>query len=173
MLYRDSAGNVWVGDEYPAGNYSYFNTGRPLRTEANITGTDDPELYATERFDGKSGPEMTYEIPVENGTYDVLLHFAEVFRKAQEPDARKFNVFIERRLVLEEYDMYALYGGYTAIIESFTTTVDDGKLTIDFVRGSVQNPKVSTTYSVFLMDDVIHINSYHLCVLLLISDFSH
>lgn len=142
MLYEDSAGNVWVGDDNMTGNGNppFYNTGRSYQTKSTITGTDDPALYATERW---SGAGMTYEIPVENGYYEVLLHFAEIYSKAEEPGARKFNVFIEQSLVLEEYDMYSLYGGHTAIIETFTTTVDDGMLTIDFVRGSIQNPKVS------------------------------
>lgn len=84
----------------------------------------------------------TIHTTVDIGTYDVLLHFAEVWRNGQFVGARRFNVFIEKKLVLEEYDMYELYGGYTAIIESFSTTVTDGNLTIDFVRGSIQNPKV-------------------------------
>ena len=72
----------------------------------------------------------------------MLLHFAEIWGGGQEAGARKFNVWVEGDLVLEEYDMYAMYGGFTAIIESFTTTVDDGVLTIAFVRGSENNPKV-------------------------------
>lgn len=88
---------------------------------------------------------------VENGTYDVLLHFAEIWSGGQEPDARKFNVWLEGDLVLEEYDMYAMYGGFTAIIESFTTTVDDEWLTIDFVHGSENNPKVREPVSIVLL----------------------
>lgn len=87
---------------------------------------------------------------VENGVYDVKLHFCEIWSGGQEPDARKFNVWVEGDLVLEEYDMYAMYGGYTAIIESFTTTVDDGGLTIDFIHGSVNNPKVSEQVSTYI-----------------------
>jgi len=140
MLYRDTAGNVWTGDNVT----KYFNTGRDKTTIANISGTDDPALYQSERWDQKSEDEMTYEIPVEsNGSYDVVLHFAEIFDSAQQPDARKFNVYIEKTLVLEEYDIFALVGGFAAVTESFTTTVTDGSLTIDFVRGSIQNPKIS------------------------------
>jgi hypothetical protein len=138
-LYRDTAGNVWIGDNVT----QYFNTGIAFRTTHDISGTDDQDIYATERWDHKKPVNMTYEIPIFDGSYDVFLHFAEIFTGANETDKRKFNVVLEGSLVLEEYDMAGLYGGFTAIIESFTTTVDDGFLTIDFTRGSKQNPKIA------------------------------
>jgi hypothetical protein len=138
-LYRDTTGSVWIGDNVT----KYFNTGLQFRTIYNVSGTDDQDIYATERWANKKAINMTYEIPVFDGSYNVFLHFAEIFTGANETDKRKFNVVLEGSLVLEEYDMAGLYGGFTAIVESFTTTVDDGFLTIDFVRGSKQKPKIA------------------------------
>ncbi len=64
-MYRDSLGNVWTGDDWPTGNFTYYNIGKILTVDANISGTDDPALYQTERFDKAKGDEMTYEIPGE------------------------------------------------------------------------------------------------------------
>ena len=144
LLYQDNAGNVWIGDKYYTNYFSTTTTSsgsKSYSTTQNIRGTKNPTLYQTERW--VSG-EMTYTIPVaSNGTFHVRMHFAEIFPNAQAPDARKFNVFLEGNLVMEEYDIFAETGGYTASIESFTTTVKDGVVTIRFVSGSIQNPKVS------------------------------
>ena len=64
-MYRDALGNVWTGDDWPSGNFTYYNTGKAGSTDANISGTNDPALYQTDRWDKPNGDEMSYDIPGE------------------------------------------------------------------------------------------------------------
>jgi hypothetical protein len=75
----------------------------------------------------------------------VVLHFAEIFQTAI--NKRVFDVSIENVKVLDNYDIYKKVGGFTATTETFTTTVSDGTLTINFSAkkkdGGIYRPKVS------------------------------
>jgi hypothetical protein len=50
---------------------NYFQGGQMAAYTAPVKGTDDPELYETERWGN-----FSYAIPVSPGTYSVVLHFA-------------------------------------------------------------------------------------------------
>jgi hypothetical protein len=50
---------------------NYFQGGQLAAYTAPVKGTDDPELYETERWGN-----FSYAIPVSPGTYSVVLHFA-------------------------------------------------------------------------------------------------
>ena len=67
--FTDSDGNRWVAD------MGYYDDGRKYSTKKSITDTEKPMLYQTERNE----LEMTYSIDLSNGSYQVLLHFAEIF----------------------------------------------------------------------------------------------
>jgi Malectin domain len=67
--YNDSQGQVWLTDRYSVG------TTNPYSVTNNISGTNDPILYQSERWGSGS---MNYSIPVPLGTYTVILHFAEI-----------------------------------------------------------------------------------------------
>jgi len=56
---------------------------------ADFDNDADDILYQTERF----ATNLTYQIPVENGLYDVRLHFAEIFFNSE--NLRVFDVAIE------------------------------------------------------------------------------
>jgi hypothetical protein len=111
----------------------------------DILNTTDDELYYSER----SSPAFSYNIPVANGNYTVVLHFAEIFFGA--PDGREggagkrlFHVDIEGERKLTDYDVFAAAGGaMKAIQTSFPMSVTDGILNIDFSTGSANMPKVS------------------------------
>ena len=77
-----------------------------------------------------------------NGLYRVNLFFAEIYRGTQSVGARVFDIAIEGTLVFDNLDIYAEVGGYTALIKSVDTQVDDGVLDIQVLH-VVQNPKVS------------------------------
>ncbi|MEX0274892.1 MAG: PKD domain-containing protein, partial [Flavobacteriaceae bacterium] len=91
------------------------------------------------------------EIPVSNGTFDINLHFAEIYFGVMTGGAeggvgsRVFNVDIEGgQVTLTNYDIIAEAGAAaTAIIENFTNiTVSDGSLTI-VLTGVVDSPKIN------------------------------
>ena len=59
----------WGADQYAAGGNTY-NTG------VAIANTTSDAIYQSERF---AGGNLSYNIPIANGTYEVQLHFAEIF----------------------------------------------------------------------------------------------
>ena len=76
----DAQGNLFLSDRYFSGGSRAFSTNDDIfivGTGTNATNDSDVDdiLYQTERFD----TDLSYEIPVANGIYDVRLHFAEIF----------------------------------------------------------------------------------------------
>jgi len=141
-FFTDFQGNGWVGDEIT----KYFEGGTPGEVSAAIEGTFEDLIYQSERWDSDSdGVPMKYEIPVEPGSYEVVLHFSEVYLKGQFVGARVFNVSLEGE-VPGEFDYIDIFaeagGGFKALTKSATTTVMDGNLTIQFQRIE-QNPKIN------------------------------
>lgn len=132
------------GEEFTASNgVTYqadsFGAGNSFRTGAEIAGTDDDTLYQSETW-GSGG--FTYEIPLENGTYDVELNFAEIWGGAQSAGARVFDIFIEGKQVFDDLDITDTAGFNTAVSLIGQVEVTDGSLTIT-TSGEVQNPKIS------------------------------
>ncbi|WP_299397240.1 putative Ig domain-containing protein [uncultured Gelidibacter sp.] len=127
----------------------FFSEGDSSTNVIKIANTANDELYQTERY--STSGTMVYNIPVESGTYDLNLHFAEIYfgvlgaGSSGGEGSRVFNVSIEDgQKQLTNYDIVVAAGGSaTAVIEHFTgIIVDDGDLTITFT-GVVNFPKVS------------------------------
>lgn len=78
---------------------------------------------------------FTYTIPnlVPNATYDLKLHFNELYWNAAEK--RVFNVKINGNQILTNYDIFQETGTKNkAIVKSFTTTASTiGVITIQFI----------------------------------------
>jgi hypothetical protein len=81
----------------------YFKGGQLRTAEDNAAGTDDPELYTTERWG-----HFSYVIPVAPGKYAVTLYFIERQYRAHpgesspgaDAGSRVFNVFCNRKLLV-------------------------------------------------------------------------
>jgi hypothetical protein len=126
-----------------------FENGTTYSDEIDIANTTNPQLYQSERY--ANDVSLTYEIPVENGTYNVNLHFAEIFfgvpgaGSAGGEGSRVFDIDIEDGLAqINDYDIVVVAGGSaTAVVESFTDiVVEDGSLTI-VLTSVVENAKIS------------------------------
>ncbi len=93
-------------------------------------------IYSTERW----GP-CTYTIPVNKGSYTVRLHFAETKFGSGE---RKFNVAINGRRVLSNFDIAAEAGKDKALVKDFPSIHSDkqANVVISFTRGSAGQPKI-------------------------------
>ena len=106
----------------------YYSPSSISSTSARIAGARSQALYQTERFsiDGL----LSYAIPVSNGTYSVVLHFAEIYWT--QPGQRVFYVSLEGKQVLDDYDIVGKVGALTATTETFSVTVSDGVLNLDF-----------------------------------------
>ena len=132
--YTDTQGQVWQAD---AG----FNTGDVSSTTVAISGTNDPALYQSERWDDPSQAQLEYRLPLANGTYLVNLYFAETDAASQGTSLRVFNVDLQGSPVIGNLDIFGTVGGNAALVKSAVVSVTTGTLTIDFVR-VIGNPKI-------------------------------
>ncbi len=102
-----------------------------------IDNTTDDQLYWTYRGNvEESTPQnqrqLVYNLPLTDGTYNLTLYFAERFWN--EAGKRVFDVSVEGKLQLDNFDIFAESGGKnTAITQTFENiSVTDGNLTIVF-----------------------------------------
>lgn len=86
-----------------------FQGGQLASYSQPVTGTDDPDLFASERWGN-----FSYAIPVSPGKYTVVLWFAARRRTGQSAPppvqneagaGRIFNVFCNGRAILENFDL--------------------------------------------------------------------
>lgn len=118
--YQDQHNNPWLDD-------MLFIGGKLMSCQNDILNTNDDRLYQSVR----SG--MTkYEFPVQqNGLYKVTMHFAEI--QNQSIGKRIFDMKIENQVVLENFDIFAQAGSFSALIKSARIEVTDNQLDFTFV----------------------------------------
>lgn len=128
----DSKLNIWMPDEH------FINGTVAIRGDIPIENTDDDFIYQTERY----GTNMSYSIPLPNGTYGVRLHFAETWSGATACGQRVFDVNVEN-VWLYNLDIFCESGGrQIALIKTFGgVKINDGFLDIAFTQ-NIQNPKL-------------------------------
>ncbi|WP_218840202.1 malectin domain-containing carbohydrate-binding protein [Spirosoma fluviale] len=126
-------GTAFSADAFSSGGNVYVQN-----NPSDIDKTLSDNIYHSERYGN-----FSYNFPVStNGEYKVILHFAEIFTNGI--GRRRFNVDIEGQRKLSEFDITAEAGKeLTALQKTFTVTVTDNMLTVNFVKGSVEWPKVS------------------------------
>lgn len=129
----DASGNSWSADR----NYNTGNTGNT----ATWSGANG-DLYATERWDPSTAPELSYSFPVSPGTYTVRLHFAEIYSGAAFVGGRQFDVLLNGSKVLDHLDIFKEVGFLAPLVKTFTVSVSGSELRVDFVH-QVENPKIS------------------------------
>ncbi|WP_304621894.1 malectin domain-containing carbohydrate-binding protein [Robertkochia aurantiaca] len=115
----------------------------------SFVGNSVPELYQTIRTSDTK--ELNYEIPLPNGTYNLVLHFIENEFSDKDgdgtddnedddpnnddddkkPNKRKFDVWLENGLVLNDYDIFEIAGVDKPVKEVFSINVSDNNLNID------------------------------------------
>ena len=109
---KDSHEHIW----YPE---NYWMGGQPGVHSASIDGTEDPELYARERYGN-----FNYAIPVDEGEYAVTLHFAETYWGPENPGgggdgSRVFDVFCNGLYLFHRLDIYKEVGADRALVKTF------------------------------------------------------
>jgi hypothetical protein len=127
--YRDRAGRLWTGDRYSLGGQIV------TRTEP-VSGTQDTEMYQTERYGN-----FSYAIPVAEGRYAATLHFSETWFGPDKPTiggvgSRVFDVYCNGRALLKDFDIFKTAGGGNrAVQKTFRglTPNAQGKLVLSFV----------------------------------------
>lgn len=142
--FTTAGGITFSADQYYVGGTSGQN-----QNIADIKNTSDDTLYRTERIPTTDLGSFSYEFPVANGNYVVLLHEAETWWGAtggpantNQAGLRVFNVDLEGQRVLSNYDLIADVGTMAGVIKRFDTTVQDGSLSMLFTA-SVNKPKCS------------------------------
>jgi hypothetical protein len=115
--------NFYVGGEYdPPG---------PPATPDDLT-ADDSEAGLPELYHHFRHGEFGYEIPVQNGEYQVTLGFIEPDQDAEKGD-RIFDVTANGETVINDLDILSeVDGPLQAMTETFTTNVTDGVLRLEF-----------------------------------------
>jgi Malectin domain len=130
---EDQAGRLWLPDQYVQG-------GRRRELGEVVSGTDDPELYKSERYGN-----FSYAIPVSAGaTYSLTLYFSEHWFGVPNfggsgtsfVRSRVFDVYCNGLALLQDFDIYKEAGGsLKAVTRTFHGLKPNhqGKLLISFV----------------------------------------
>ena len=144
------SGNVWLPDKDKNG-YALFTptatiaegsyyANYPGRT-GPIDGTTNP-IYTTYR--GHAPPAvrlLTFQVPIDNGTYQVKLHFADLYWNTA--GQRVFDISAQGVLQVPNFDIIARAGPQTAsVLPLSPVQVTDGLLTLTF-NASVDFPSIS------------------------------
>ncbi len=131
--YYSNDSHWWSPDDY-------FEGGQLATYPDPVAGTDDPELYETERWGN-----FSYAIPVAPGKYSVIFHFAarrlnagDATASALEGTSRAahvFNVFCNGRVLLDHFDLLKEARKGDVVIRRFSGLEPNaqGKLLINFV----------------------------------------
>jgi hypothetical protein len=117
---------------------NYFEGGELATYTTPVTGTDDPELYETERWGN-----FSYAIPVAPGKYAATLHFAIRHGEWDDPVtspndhaiAHVFNVFCNGTALLQNFNLLKEARQGDVVIRRFSSLQPNaqGKLLLSFV----------------------------------------
>ena len=131
--YYSNDSHWWSPDDY-------FEGGQLAAYSTPVKGTDDPELYETERWGN-----FSYAIPVSTGKYAVTLFFAVRHGNWDEPSAdafegkpkvaHVFNVFCNGQVLLNAFDLAKEAGASDVLVRKFVGLEPNaqGKLVLSFV----------------------------------------
>jgi len=136
--------------------------GTSYSVSSPIENTTDDQLYQTERYG-----DFSYKIPIAQGSYSVVLKFAEIYHEAA--GLRTFKVNIENKEVITKLDIFLRAGQntpYDVVIPvdlsddtlniSFTTLIDNAKLSALEIRekdvtavGNSENELITAGYFLY------------------------
>lgn len=125
----DSNGDLFVADQpFSTGSFGFVGGGTG-NFPTPVAGTTDDVLYQGMR----GGPSFSYLFDgLAPGDYDVTLFFTEPWWT--NAGQRLIDIQAEGVLVLDNLDLVAASGGsFVAHQETFTATVSDGTLNVDFI----------------------------------------
>ncbi|HTL18241.1 MAG TPA: alpha-amylase family glycosyl hydrolase, partial [Patescibacteria group bacterium] len=135
----DCSANLWLADQaYASGSFGYSggNAGNVGSTVTGICAPAQP-LYQRERYG--TGYSYLFDCPI--GVYETTLLEAETYWTA--PGQRVFNVFIQGRQVLTNFDICAAAGGPNLPLTlTFTNSITNSQLQLLFTA-VVDNARVS------------------------------
>ena len=108
--YVDRAGVSWDADRYYSG-------GQLMLRPHPVAGATDPGIYRSQRCGN-----VTYVIPVAEGSYSMTLRFAEGWYGTGKPvgggtGSRRFNIFCNSAALERDFDIYKEAGGAERALE--------------------------------------------------------
>ncbi len=127
--YLDKHGNLWTPDRY-------YRGGQLLQRARFASATEDPELYRGERFGN-----ITYVIPVAQGSYSVTMKFSEAWFGPDKPaggglGSRRFDILANGQMLAHNFDVYKEAGGTDRAVDRTFRNLQpnaQGKLVISLV----------------------------------------
>lgn len=143
--YVDTNGNLWTRDRnWQPGHYGSVSWTQAFdelpafyasqrRTFDPIFNTEDGALFQTFRY---GQDQLAFRFPVEPGDYTVELHFIEPWYGTGGgldcTDWRVFDVAINDKLVLDDFDIWLEAGHDKVLIKKFDVSVDKDELVVHF-----------------------------------------
>lgn len=130
------------GPQLNLGNGAFFEAdsnfvgGTTRNTAFAVNGTVEDPLYYAFRY----GADFRYSAAMANGTYSLKLYFTEMTYSSA--GQRKFDVFAEGALIINDLDVYSQAGAKSAYSIVKTISIVDGKIDLRFL-GVVGNAVVS------------------------------
>ena len=116
-----AAGDFLPDPDMVAGDMNQANT----HVDTSAANAAPEAVYKSEHY----GKDFTYSFPVPAGSYKVRLHFAEIFDNGT--GMRVENIFVNRRQVLTNFDIFASAGGMNkAVVEEFSNVRPNRRGTI-------------------------------------------
>jgi hypothetical protein len=112
---------ISFGQEYQ------FTGGTAVTTPFDVLGTDNDPLFYSYRTDPST---FNYHVFTNNGTYNLVLWFVDPTSTAA--GQRKFNVTVEGKQVLTNFDIVATAGVKTAVSKTIPITISNGQLDMSF-----------------------------------------
>lgn len=122
--YYSNDSHWWSADVYSQG-------GQLRASEEPASGTDDPELYETERWG-----HFSYAIPVTPGKYSLSLHFIERSAHSEAGSGgRVFNVFCNGKAIVRNLSIFEEVGENRPLVRTTSGLEPNaqGKLLLEFV----------------------------------------
>jgi hypothetical protein len=132
--YNVNTGNIAVG------NLIYANRDSSIPDyidEATYTA-----IFAQERWDPPTAPEMQFDIPLPNGDYIVNLYLGNSFSGTSAIGSRVFDISVEEILAVDNLDLVATFGNQVGGMISLPVTLNDEVLNILFEH-VVENPLIN------------------------------
>ncbi|WP_168734782.1 Ig-like domain-containing protein [Deinococcus sp. KSM4-11] len=154
--------NVWISDQYnydftPKGGVATVQTYKAFTpTEAynepnisnpcgaDVPGTTNDVLYKTYRGNtSKATPDdrtLIYNVPLENGTYPVTLHFIDLYSSTV--GQRVFDVTSGSTTLISNLDIFSKVGACAAYDQTVNVPVTNGVMNLTF-KASADYPAIA------------------------------
>ncbi|OQD43090.1 hypothetical protein BUL40_08350 [Croceivirga radicis] len=131
-------------------NVSYAN--RDVSIPSWMSAATYEGLFRNERWDDGIAPELSYDFPLPNGTYQVNLYMGNWCSCTSEVGERVFDVSMEGGVVHSKVDLVALFGHRSGGMLGHRVTVSDGELNLEFLHVT-ENPLVNAI-EIYSLDTV-------------------